>query len=49
MALASCGQAALFITPEVIHAMREYRRFDIEYFDNSFALTQKMIIGLTNV
>jgi hypothetical protein len=49
LALASCGQAALLITPEVIHAMREYRRFDIEYFDDSFALTQKMIIGLTKV
>ncbi|WP_351019372.1 STY4851/ECs_5259 family protein [Shewanella sp. AC91-MNA-CIBAN-0169] len=49
LALASCGQAALLITPEMIHAMREYRRFDIEYFDDSFALTQKMIIGLTKV
>ncbi len=49
LALAGSGQAALSITPEVVHAMREYRGFDSEYFDESFALTQKMIIGLTKI
>lgn len=46
LALATSKQAELVFTPEVVHAMREYRRFDPEYFDDSFALTQKMIIGL---
>ncbi|MFW1118339.1 hypothetical protein ACEV79_24000, partial [Vibrio parahaemolyticus] len=46
LALATSNQVELTMTPEVVHAMREYRRFDPEYFDDSFALTQKMIIGL---
>ncbi|KOO13423.1 hypothetical protein AKJ18_18760 [Vibrio xuii] len=46
LALATSNQAELTMTPEVVHAIREYRRFDPEYFDDSFALTQKMIIGL---
>lgn len=49
LALATSGQAELSITPEVVHAMREYRRFDPEYFDECFSLTQKMIIGLVDV
>ncbi|EAS45762.1 hypothetical protein C9J48_06350 [Photobacterium profundum] len=49
LALATSGQAGLTMTPEVVHAMREYRRFDPEYFDDSFALTQKMIIGLVQI
>jgi len=39
----------LNMTPEVVHAMREYRRFDDVYFDESFAATQKMIIGLLDI
>ncbi|MGF1736519.1 STY4851/ECs_5259 family protein [Photobacterium satsumensis] len=49
LALATSGQAELSMTPEVVHAMREYRRFDQEYFDDCFALTQKMIIGLASI
>ena len=49
LALATSGQAELPMTPEVVHAMREYRRFDPEYFDECFSLTQKMIIGLLDV
>ncbi|MGF1760082.1 STY4851/ECs_5259 family protein [Photobacterium sagamiensis] len=49
LALASGGQVGLLVTPELVHAMREYRRFDPEFFDDSFALTQKLIIGFTQV
>ncbi|MEZ8368936.1 STY4851/ECs_5259 family protein [Vibrio splendidus] len=49
LALATIGQAELSMTPEVVHAMREYRRFDPDYFDDCFALTQKMIIGLVTI
>ncbi|MEZ9835358.1 STY4851/ECs_5259 family protein [Vibrio breoganii] len=48
LALSTCGQAQLRMNPEIVHALREYRRFDEIYFDQAFALTQKMIIGLIN-
>ncbi|MCG9665932.1 STY4851/ECs_5259 family protein [Vibrio mediterranei] len=49
LALATAGHADLRMTAEVVHAMREYRRFDETYFDEAFNLTQKLIIGLLNV
>ena len=49
LALATAGHADLRMTAEVVHAMREYRRFDDTYFDEAFNLTQKLIIGLLNV
>lgn len=49
LALATAGHADLRMTPEVVHAMREYHRFDETYFDDAFNLTQKLIIGLLKV
>ncbi|WP_206191641.1 STY4851/ECs_5259 family protein [Shewanella bicestrii] len=49
LALATAGQANLRMTAEVVHAMREYSRFDETYFDEAFNLTQKLIIGLLEV
>ncbi|MGR5220267.1 STY4851/ECs_5259 family protein [Vibrio parahaemolyticus] len=49
LALATAGHADLRMTAEVVHAMREYRRFDETYFDEAFNLTQKLIIGLLKV
>jgi len=49
LALASCGKIDLTDTPELVHAMREYRRFDVDYFDDSFALTQQLIAGLAQI
>lgn len=48
-ALASSGAVDLKFSAEVIHAMREYHRFDPEYFESSFALTQQFIINLIKV
>lgn len=46
LALSTCGAASLRMSPEVVHAMREYSSFDPEYFEQVFALTHKMIFGL---
>lgn len=48
-ALASSGSVDLKFSAEVVHAMREYHRFDPDYFDASFALTQRFIISLMKV
>ncbi|MEZ8990183.1 STY4851/ECs_5259 family protein [Vibrio breoganii] len=46
LALSTCGQADLNMTPEVVHALREYRRFDEVYFDEAFSLTHQFVIGM---
>ncbi|WP_282178239.1 STY4851/ECs_5259 family protein [Vibrio nereis] len=48
LALSTCGSASLRVTPEVVHAMRQYNRFDPDYFEQVFALTHQMIFGLVN-
>ena len=48
-ALASAQAVNLKFNAEVVHAMREYHRFDPEYFEASFALTQQFIISLIKV
>ncbi|CAM3140523.1 STY4851/ECs_5259 family protein [Vibrio neptunius] len=48
LALSTCGAASLRMTPELVHAMRQYHNFDPDYFEQVFALTQKMIFGLVN-
>nr|VVV06339.1 hypothetical protein AW0309160_03829 [Aliivibrio wodanis] len=48
LALSTCGSASLRMTPEVVHAMRQYNSFDPDYFEQVFALTHKMIFGLVN-
>ncbi|MGF1746540.1 STY4851/ECs_5259 family protein [Vibrio minamisatsumaniensis] len=48
LALSTCGYASLRMTPEVVHAMRQYNSFDPDYFEQVFALTHKMIFGLVN-
>lgn len=49
LALSTVNQSGLQMSPEIVHALREYRRFDPEYFDESFLLTQKMAIGLLKI
>ncbi|MBY6093963.1 STY4851/ECs_5259 family protein [Ferrimonas balearica] len=49
VALASLGVAQLTMTPEVVHALRQYRSFDIDHFDRAFALTHQMALGLLNI
>ncbi|KOY30844.1 STY4851/ECs_5259 family protein, partial [Vibrio parahaemolyticus] len=48
LALSTCGSASLRVTPEVVHAMRQYKSFDPDYFEQAFALTHQMIFGLVN-
>ncbi|MCG6399331.1 STY4851/ECs_5259 family protein [Vibrio fluvialis] len=48
LALSTCGSASLRVTPEVVHAMRQYNSFDSDYFEHVFALTHQMIFGLVN-
>ncbi len=48
-ALAGTRIVDLKFNAEVVHAIREYHRFDPEYFEASFALIQQFIISLIKV
>jgi hypothetical protein len=45
LALATAEKVHVRSTAELVNAIRNYRDFDPEYFDNSFALTQKLFLS----
>ena len=48
LALGTSGDTGveLAFDAEMVHVMRQYRRFDSEYFDRCFALTQHLLLSI---